>query len=55
LKGTVTEIANSANIHAQGTTSQKTEFEVTLAIESAKQELRPGMYGQRRHHYGHAG
>jgi HlyD family secretion protein len=43
LKGTVTEIANSANVQAQGTTSQKTEFEVTLTIESAKQELRPGM------------
>jgi HlyD family secretion protein len=43
LAGTVVEIANSANVSAQGTTSQKTEFEVTIAVDSAKEELRPGM------------
>ena len=43
LAGTVAEIANSANIAAQGTTSQKTEFEVTIAVDVAREELRPGM------------
>jgi HlyD family secretion protein len=43
LAGTVAEIANSANVQDQGTTSQKTEFEVTIAVDAAKQELRPGM------------
>jgi HlyD family secretion protein len=43
LSGVVTEIANSANLTAQGTSSQKTEFEVTLSILDAAEELRPGM------------
>ncbi len=43
LAGTVVEIANSANVSAQGTTSQKTEFEVTIAVDTAREELRPGM------------
>lgn len=43
LTGTVVEIANSANVSAQGTMSQKTEFEVTIAIDSPRNELRPGM------------
>jgi HlyD family secretion protein len=43
LAGTVTEIANSANIQDQGTISQKTEFEVTIAVDSRREELRPGM------------
>jgi len=43
LAGTVAEIANSANIAGQGTTSQKTEFEVTIAVDAAREELRPGM------------
>jgi HlyD family secretion protein len=43
LAGTVAEIANSANIQQQGTASQKTEFEVTIAVDKAKHELRPGM------------
>lgn len=43
LAGTVVEIANSANIAAPGTTSQKTEFEVTIAVTEPKEELRPGM------------
>ena len=43
LTGTVTEIANSANVQEPGTISQKTEFEVTIAVDTEKQELRPGM------------
>ena len=43
LSGTVTEIANSATVQEHGTISQKTEFEVTIAVDSEKQELRPGM------------
>ena len=43
LAGSVAEIANSANISAQGTTNQKTEFEVKITIESATDKLRPGM------------
>ena len=43
LSGTVVEIANSANVSAPGTTSQKTEFEVTIAVDSPRNELRPGM------------
>jgi len=43
LKGAVYEIANSANTDAQGTTNQKTEFEVKIAITSETSRLRPGM------------
>jgi HlyD family secretion protein len=43
LSGTVTEIANSANLSAQGTSGQKTEFEVTLMITDPTDALRPGM------------
>jgi HlyD family secretion protein len=43
LDGTVSEIANTANVSAEGTTSQKTEFEVTIAVDTAREELRPGM------------
>jgi HlyD family secretion protein len=43
LTGTVTEIANSANLSAQGTSGQKTEFEVTLTITDPTDALRPGM------------
>ena len=43
LKGTVAEIANSANVSAQGTASQKTEFEVKIAVDSPTDNLRPGM------------
>jgi len=43
LAGTVVEIANTANVSAEGTTSQKTEFEVTIAVDTAREELRPGM------------
>ncbi|MDH3273363.1 MAG: efflux RND transporter periplasmic adaptor subunit [Gammaproteobacteria bacterium] len=43
LKGTVYEISNTANTDAQGTTSQKTEFEVKIAISGEISKLRPGM------------
>jgi len=43
LKGTVYEISNTANTDAQGTTSQKTEFEVKVAISGEISKLRPGM------------
>ena len=43
FKGTVTEIANSAKISATGTTDQKTEFEVKIAITEPGTRLRPGM------------
>ena len=43
LKGTVAEIANSANVSAQGTASQKTEFEVKITVDSPTDNLRPGM------------
>ena len=42
-KGEVTEIANSANVTGEGTTDQKTEFEVKLAIVDPVEQLRPGM------------
>ena len=41
--GIVSEIASSANISRAGTTEQKTEFEVKVAIIDAVKELRPGM------------
>jgi HlyD family secretion protein len=43
FKGTVTEIASSAKIAGQGTTDQKTEFEVKVAILDPGSQLRPGM------------
>jgi HlyD family secretion protein len=43
LRGTVTEIANSANITAAGTQEEKTEFEVKIALDESMTELRPGM------------
>ncbi len=41
--GEVTEIASSAKTSAQGTTDQKTEFEVKVAITEPGGNLRPGM------------
>ncbi len=41
--GVVSEIANSAKVTGSGTTDQKTEFEVKIAVENAGSELRPGM------------
>jgi HlyD family secretion protein len=43
LKGKVSEISSSANTAAQGTTQQKTEFEIKIAITSPPKTLRPGM------------
>jgi len=44
LTGRVYEISNTANSNAEGTTNQKTEFEVKIAIESEEiSRLRPGM------------
>ena len=43
LTGTVYEIANSANGNEQGGNSQKTEFEVKIAIGGETARLRPGM------------
>ncbi len=43
ITGTVSEIASSANVAPAGTTAQKTEFEVKIAITSDTSKLRPGM------------
>jgi HlyD family secretion protein len=43
LQGTVYEIANTANTNEQGSTNQKTEFEVKVAISGEISRLRPGM------------
>ena len=43
LAGEVTEIANTAKISAAGSTDQKTEFQVKIAITEANPDLRPGM------------
>ena len=43
LKGRVTEIANSARSSGQGTTDEKTAFEVKVAVIDPISELRPGM------------
>lgn len=43
LIGRVYEIANTANVEEEGTTDQKTEFEVKIAIVNPLQSLRPGM------------
>jgi HlyD family secretion protein len=43
ITGTVSEIASSANVAAAGQATQKTEFEVKIAITSAATKLRPGM------------
>jgi HlyD family secretion protein len=43
ITGVVSEIASSATAPAAGTTAQKTEFEVKIAITSDTSKLRPGM------------
>ncbi len=43
FKGLVSEIASSAKLTGSGTTEQKTEFEVKIAISDPGQELREGM------------
>jgi len=42
-QGSVTEIANSAKVSGQGTTDQRTEFEVKVTVIDPTSELRPGM------------
>jgi len=41
--GVVTEIANSAKVSGQGTTDQRTEFEVKITVIDPATQLRPGM------------
>lgn len=43
FSGTVSEIASSANVAAAGAATQKTEFEVKIAITGNTAKLRPGM------------
>jgi HlyD family secretion protein len=43
LKGEVAEISSSANAATAGTTEQKTEFEIKIAITDPPKALRPGM------------
>jgi HlyD family secretion protein len=43
LQGVVSEIASSANSTGQGSTEQKTEFEIKIAILNPPKTLRPGM------------
>ena len=43
LHGVVREISSSANSRGAGTTEQKTEFAITIAITDAPKTLRPGM------------
>ncbi len=43
LEGEVTDIANSAKSSGAGTTDEKTEFEVKIAVTRADSRLRPGM------------
>jgi HlyD family secretion protein len=43
LQGVVSEIASSANSSGQGSTDQKTEFEIKIAIVNPPKTLRPGM------------
>ena len=43
LKGVVSEIASSANSTGAGSTEQKTEFEIKIAIIDPPKSLRPGM------------
>ncbi|HYQ89352.1 MAG TPA: efflux RND transporter periplasmic adaptor subunit, partial [Candidatus Binatia bacterium] len=43
LKGVVSEIGSSANASGAGTTEQKTEFEIKIAIIDPPKSLRPGM------------
>jgi len=43
LNGVVSEIANSANVAAGGTSDQKTEFEIKISVTDPPETLRPGM------------
>jgi HlyD family secretion protein len=43
VRGVVSEIANSANVAGAGSSDQKTEFEIKIAITDPPATLRPGM------------
>ena len=43
LTGVVSEISSSANAAGQGSTDQKTEFEIKIAVTDPPKTLRPGM------------
>ena len=43
LRGLVREISSSANASGQGTTQQKTEFEIEIGITDPPKTLKPGM------------
>lgn len=43
LNGVVSEISNSAKVAGNGTTEQKTEFEIKIAVVDPPATLRPGM------------
>jgi HlyD family secretion protein len=43
LHGTVSEISSSAKASGQGTTDQKTEFEIRIRVTDPPKTLRPGM------------
>jgi len=43
LTGVVAEIASSANIAGEGSSDQKTEFEIKISITDPPETLRPGM------------
>ena len=43
LVGEVSEIASSANTAGEGSTNQKTEFEIKISIKNPPESLRPGM------------
>ncbi|MCH7549557.1 MAG: efflux RND transporter periplasmic adaptor subunit [Candidatus Krumholzibacteriota bacterium] len=43
LVGVVYEIANSANVGGEGSSDQKTEFEIKISITDPPKTLRPGM------------
>src|SRR5437667_6181094 len=43
LNGVVSEISNSANTSGNGTTEQKTEFAIKIAITDPPRDLKPGM------------
>jgi HlyD family secretion protein len=43
LNGVVSEISSSANVSGAGSTEQKTEFEIRIAVQDSLKVLRPGM------------
>jgi HlyD family secretion protein len=43
LRGVVSEIASSANVVGEGSSEQKTEFEIKIGVTNPPETLRPGM------------